>query len=147
MNILHGRDLLVKMDNDIIAGNTNCELNIMADVTEVSSATTGTWKNYKAMRRGWAVTTTQLLDSNGLFWLKQVVGKRVVLELRLREAGGLRLTGEAIVTQSNATAQVGSLVKGQFSFQGCGKLSDNSDKPIFFIAEGDYFTTVNNERK
>lgn len=69
--ILHGRNLIIKQNGFVIAGSKSCHIKVGCDLQEVSSPTTGQWKEFMAMRKSWSVTTSHLLmEMDNLKWSK-----------------------------------------------------------------------------
>ena len=62
--VLHGRDLIVTANGVAIAAAKSCELQVSCDDIEISSPTSGQWREFIADRKEWAVTTNHLVVSN-----------------------------------------------------------------------------------
>lgn len=119
-----GKDLKLyrKIDSsyEAIASCKNCDISKTADTIEVSSATSGTAKEYIPGRTGWKITCDYLVADtakplDGLL----LVGTMVELKVTV---GSESKTGSAIVTSCDVRGQTGSLMTGSFSFQGSGEL-------------------------
>ena len=117
--VIHGRDLIVKVDGVAIAGARSCELNISGEVIETSSPTQGRWHTYIPGRKGWSVTANHLVTAVTSNAAK--VGTVVTLTFGKRDSSEV-MTGQAIVTGWRCTATLGNLSQGIFSFQGSGPL-------------------------
>ena len=122
--IIQGRNLLVVADGTVIAGCKSCDIEVDGDLNEVSSPSTGVWREYMAGRKGWSVSTSTLVLSRH-DTLVQVLNK-VWLTLVVRDDSGTlttdRLSGWAFVQQAKVTGAWGNLTKGSFVFQGSGEL-------------------------
>ena len=62
--VLHGRDLIVTANGVAIAAAKSCELQVSCDDIEISSPTSGQWREFIADRKEWAVTTNHLVVNN-----------------------------------------------------------------------------------
>ena len=122
--IIQGRNLLVVADGTVIAGCKSCDIEVDGDLNEVSSPSTGVWRDYMPGRKGWSVSTSTLVLSMH-DTLVQVLNK-VWLTLVVRDDSGTlttdRLSGWAFVQQAKVTGAWGNLTKGSFVFQGSGAL-------------------------
>jgi hypothetical protein len=122
--IIQGRNLLVVADGTAIAGCKTCEVDADVDMLEVSSPSTGVWREYKAGRMGWSVSASTLVLSMHDTMVQ--VRQKVWLTLVVRDDNGTlttdRLSGWAFVQQAKVTGAWGNLTKGSFVFQGSGEL-------------------------
>jgi predicted secreted protein len=123
--IIQGRNLLVVADGTVIAGCKTCDVDAEVDLLEVSSPSTGVWREYIAGRKNWSVSASTLVTS--LHDTMVQVGQKVWLTLVVRDDSGTlttdRLSGWAFVQQAKVTGAWGNLTKGSFVFQGSGELS------------------------
>lgn len=122
-NIIHGRNLLIYSEGAAIAGAKSCEVTTEADQIEVSSPTSGVWREYKGGRKGWSVTVSTLVLS--MYDTLMTSGQRVWLTMVVRTPNGLgadRLSGYAWCKNAKVNAAVGDLCKGGFTFVGDGEL-------------------------
>lgn len=62
--VIHGRDLIVTANGMAIAAAKSCELQVSCDDIEISSPTSGQWREFIANRKEWAVTTNHLVVIN-----------------------------------------------------------------------------------
>lgn len=62
--VIHGRDLIVTVNGMAIAAAKSCELQVSCDDIEISSPTSGQWREFISDRKEWAVTTNHLVVSN-----------------------------------------------------------------------------------
>lgn len=122
--VIHGRNLIIKMDGTAIAGAKSCEITIQGDDIEIASPSTGAWRAFIAGRKEWSVSCGHLIPASGtpLKSNAVMVGTTVTLTM---ESGltGDTLTGSAIVKQWKASGAVGNLANGTFSFKGTARLS------------------------
>lgn len=60
---LLGKNLIISDSSGIIAAAKSCDIDVDADIIEVSSVTTGVWRNYIAGRKGWSVSVSHLVNN------------------------------------------------------------------------------------
>jgi hypothetical protein len=58
--VLHGKNLIISAGGKVLAGAKSCEVNVECDDIEVSSALSGSWKEFIAGRKEWSISTSQL---------------------------------------------------------------------------------------
>lgn len=122
--VVHGRNLIIKMNGTAIAGAKSCEISVKCDKIETASPSTGTWRTFLAGRKEWSVSCGHLITASGtpLKSRAQMVGQTVTLTMQT-DMPGDTISGSAIVEQWSASGAVGSLANGKFSFCGSGPLS------------------------
>jgi len=122
--VIHGRNLIIKMNGTAIAGAKSCEISVKCDKTETASPSTGTWRTFLAGRKEWSGSCGHLIPASGtpLKSDTEMVGQIVTLTMQT-DMPGDTISGSAIVEQWSASGAVGSLVNGSFSFCGNGPLS------------------------
>lgn len=89
--IIHGRNLIIKLDGKAIAAAKSCDIQIQTDMIEVSSPTAGRYRKYIAGRTDWSVNTSHLVVSP-LADL-QMTGKEYDLTFMVRNAEPLPFDG------------------------------------------------------
>lgn len=122
--IRHGRDLEITTANGgvLVALAKSCEINVDCDEIEVSSSTSGKWKDFIAGRNEWSISVGYLLMAEGLAADKSKVG--TVVNLKVIDGDyGTPLTGTALIKNWKVTANVSDLAKGSFLFRGKGPLT------------------------
>lgn len=124
MEVIHGKNLIIRLNGTAIAGARSCEISIDDDVIETSSSSTGTWRTFIAGRKEWSASCALLLPATGtpLKSEADMVGRTVSITFQ----SGMRndtLTGTAIIKQWKATGTLGNLAQGSFAFRGTGPLS------------------------
>lgn len=132
-----GKDLIIRRKNSAgnyvaFAGCRSCDIDMSCDVIEVTSPTSGQFREYIAGRKGWRVTCAYLVrDTNSSFTEMLKVGETV--DLQLYEVSKMTtsepLQGKAIVTSCKLTATNGSLLQGSVEFQGVGELTKKTPTP------------------
>jgi len=120
MAVIHGRNLLVKMNDTLIAGSRSCSLTTQTDLLTVSSPNDGEYNHYIAGRKEWQVKCSFLVIDDAYMTSPMMIGQSVILEFVDRNGNGLH--GQAIVKQCEITSTIGNLAQGSFTFQGNGEL-------------------------
>ena len=83
MEIIHGRNLIIMADGTAIAAARSCDVTMTSESIEISTPLSGVYKEYIAGRRGWNVTTNQLV-TNAVDSLK-MAGKIVTLKFYVKK--------------------------------------------------------------
>lgn len=122
--VIHGRNLIIKMNGTAIAGAKSCEISVKCDKIETASPSTGTWRTFLAGRKEWSVSCGHLIPASGTPLKSDVAMVRQTVTLTMQSGiSGDTISGSAIVEQWSASGAVGSLANGKFSFCGNGALS------------------------
>ena len=121
--MIHGRNLIIKVNGTAIAGARSCDINISGEEIEVASATQSKWREFITGREEWSVTCNHLLPASGtpLRSSKNMVNTTVTIRMESGRYGDV-LTGQAIVKSWRTTGTLGNLAQGTFSFRGSGPL-------------------------
>ena len=121
--MIHGRNLIIKVNGTAIAGARSCDINISGEEIEVASATQSKWRVFLTGREEWSVTCNHLLPASGtpLRSSKNMVNTTVTIRMESGRYGDV-LTGQAIVKSWRTTGTLGNLAQGTFSFRGSGPL-------------------------
>jgi predicted secreted protein len=132
MAATNGNNILVYKSSTLIAGMKSNDIQVDADLIEISSPATGAWKQYITGRKSCSLTVGYLVmaDSalgvsggNGVRDLLQV-GNSFTLHFKSRGAAdSAGVSGTFILKTAKITAQRGSLVQGSFQFVLSGALS------------------------
>lgn len=118
--MIHGRNLIVKVNGVAVAAAKNCSLRVENSEIEVSSPTTGNWRQFIAGRNSWTVSTGHLVlavKSNVV-----LVGTMVTLSFEVAGSSTDVVSGSALVKQWDVSGAVGNLAQGSFQFTGSGAL-------------------------
>ena len=75
--IIHGKDIIIKADGEVIAAAKSCELDISAEVIKTASPTDGQWQHGIAGRKSWRATCSHLVTD--ILNPAQMVGEDVTL--------------------------------------------------------------------
>ena len=122
--ILHGRNIFVYQNGVAIAAAKSCEIHVDCEKVEVATQHSDEWREYEAGRKTWNVKITTLVVSVSGHLMN--IGDSLRLTFgsvdELKRLGADRLTGYALCTNADVVAQVGSLAKGSFQFDGSGGL-------------------------
>ena len=121
--MIHGRNLIIKVNGTAIAGARSCDINISGEEIEVASATQSKWRVFLTGREEWSVTCNHLLPASGtpLRSSASMVNTTVTIRMESGRYGDV-LTGQAIVKSWRTTGTLGNLAQGTFSFRGSGPL-------------------------
>lgn len=120
---IKGNNILIYRNGTAIAGTVSNEIQTGAELIEISSPTSGQWKEYITGRKSWSINVSYLvLADNGVRDLLNV-GSSYTLKFRGRNAAdNTGVTGTAILKTCKITATKGNLVQGSFQFQGTSSL-------------------------
>jgi len=123
MAIIHGRNLIVKVNGTAIAGARSCEINVEGEQLETASPDTGTWRTFLAGRKEWSVTCGYLIPAAGTPLRSEAAMVNTSVTLTVQsDMSGDTLTGSAIVRTWRASGNIGNLAQGSFHFRGNGAL-------------------------
>lgn len=91
---LLGKNLIISIGGTPIAAAKSCDIDVDCDTIEVSSVTSGAWRNYIAGRKGWSVSCGYLVTPQK-FHYPLNVGTSVTLSARIVASGETRtFTGQ-----------------------------------------------------
>ena len=123
MAIIHGRNLIIKINGTAIAGARSCEINVEGEQLETASPDTGTWRTFLAGRKEWSVTCGYLIPAAGTPLRSEAAMVNTSVTLTVQsDMSGDTLTGSAIVRTWRASGNIGNLAQGSFQFRGNGAL-------------------------
>lgn len=119
-----GNNILIYRNGTAIAGTVSNEIQSGAELIEISSPTSGQWKEYIAGRKSWSINVSYLvLAYNGVRDLLNI-GTTYTLKFRGRNSSDATgVQGTAILKSCKITATKGNIVQGSFQFTGTGTLS------------------------
>lgn len=83
--IIHGKDIIIKADGEVIAAATSCELDVSADVIKTASPTDGHWQHGIAGRKSWQASCSHLVTD--ILDPVQMVGADVSLQVSMVNIG------------------------------------------------------------
>ena len=83
--IIHGKDIIIKADGEVIAAAKSCELDISAEVIKTASPTDGQWQHGIAGRKSWRATCNHLVTD--ILDPAQMVGVDVTLTINTVNIG------------------------------------------------------------
>lgn len=123
----NGNNIFISLGTDTapIAGTRSDEIQVECETVEISSPTTGTWKQYMAGRKSWSINTNWLIGATadvakllnaGTTYTINIYGRGVSSDTK-------HLTGSAILRTCKITATKGTLCQGSFSFIGVSELA------------------------
>lgn len=132
--MVNGKNIFILAGEDessatIIAGTRSNEVRVTCDNIEVSSPTSGQWREYLAGRSSWTVSTGFLVGDASR--IKDLLKVRkhyyLVFASKIEDTTTIELKGVAILTECQITATIGNLVQGSFRFVGTGPVVDPND--------------------
>lgn len=108
----------------IIAGTRSNEIQTSVETIEISSPTSGQWREYITGRKEWSITTGFLCLVNSDMAKLLQVGQSFTIQLVGRNGNttSVLLSGLATLKTCKITATIGNLVQGSFQFEGNGAL-------------------------
>ena len=124
MAVVHGRNLIIKVNGTAIAGAKSCEITVDGEQVEIASPTQGSWREFLTGRNEWSVSCGHLVPASGtpLKSSIQMVNTTVTLTIQTGLSGDT-VSGSAIVKKWGANGAVGNLVQASFQFRGNGALT------------------------
>lgn len=124
MAVIHGRNLIIRVDGTAIAGAKSCEINVDGEQIETASPSKGTWRTFLAGRKEWSVSCGFLIPASGTPLKSEAAMVNTTVTLTVQSGlSGDTLTGSAIVKAWKASGTIGNLSQGSFQFRGNGALS------------------------
>lgn len=132
-----GNNLLIYANGSVVAAAKTCRISTDAELIACASATDGDFRAFKVGKSSWQISVTSLVTNVRSWFETPDAAIRVSFVVR-DEYGTLmgdRMTGKAIVTKADVSASVGSLMQGQFTFQGTGALAQD------IVGLNDYYGT------
>ena len=129
----NGNTILVYKGSTLIAGMKSNDVQVSADLIEISSPTTGAWRQYVTGRKEATITVGYLVTAdtsalgvsggNGVRDLLQA-GNSFTLKFKLRNAADSNgVSGTFILKTVKITSQRGALVQGSFQVVLSGSLT------------------------
>lgn len=119
-----GRQLLLAFGGAVVASSVSCEVEMQTDTIEVSSPTSGVFRDYIPSLCGWSISTSGLIRSasqqHDLFelWRKR---EKIRINYYDDELRMIR-SGYAIITNLRESATNRSIPTYSIALQGCGEL-------------------------
>lgn len=118
-----GNNILIYRNDTAIAGTFSNEIQSEAELIEISSPTSGQWKEYIAGRKNWSINVSWIITINNE-WIELLnVGSSYTLKIFQRNSPNYYLTGTATLKSCKITATKGNLCQGSFQFVGNGALT------------------------
>ena len=121
--IIHGNNVILASPTTGIsfAMAKSCDLEIQADMVEISSPNAGGWKAYMKDKKSWTVRLNHLVGA--IKTNADMVGQTIVVQVFRRGLGSDGVSGQAIIEQWKVTATRGNLAQGSFVLRGTGALA------------------------
>ena len=122
--IQHGRNLIIKVNGEAVAGARSCTISTDAETIEKASATNAKAREYLPGRTGWQVSCSHLVVDSQYISLPLSVGMVVDVQLVHKDTG-IGLKGTAIIKKCDMTMTLGNLAQGSLNLLGTGALGSN----------------------
>jgi hypothetical protein len=122
--MVHGKDLILSINDTAIAAAQSCDIDFGADFIETCSPVSGEWKDYVPTVKSWGCSANILCKSMDYFnELQQKFDWRQKVTLRFWDNNmGCFYKGDAYIKSLKTGGSVGSLVKASVDFQTTGAL-------------------------
>lgn len=126
--ILHGDNLIIKLDGTAIAGAKSCRISVQAETIDTSSPSDGQWDTSIVGRKKWTVNTDHLIiaASSSDTPVKTAIGRvgqTYTLSFNCSDLASDTMSGSAHCVTFRVDAKKGSLMAGSFEFKGSGPLT------------------------
>lgn len=119
--MIHGKDLIIKLGNVIVACSDSCEVDFDTDMLEVSGMTDGTTKEYIPKRTSWSIQVSGLLNIGSM---ESFINKiRTTLTAQFSD-GTKTYQGTVFIKKLKFAGKVKSISKYSATFQGSGSITD-----------------------
>lgn len=142
--LIHGRNLIIKLDGKAIAAAKSCDIQIQTDMIEVSSPTAGRYRKYIAGRTDWSVNTSHLVVSP-LADL-QMTGKEYDLTFMVRDAEALPFDGfvSGVTIRQQSTIEHDAIVYDQAVNRFAARVDEGLQQLYYYswLGGDDYFQPV-----
>lgn len=125
--IIKGNDILVYSNGVAIAAAKSCDIEVGSDQLEISSPSTGTWREFIAQRKSWSVSTSYLVTDGNFPSGLSMVGATVTLKMK-RRSSATSLGFAGIVSATAASAE-----------------TENTPTAIYYDEDGCRFIGLDNE--
>ena len=124
MSRINGRDLLLYIDNSLVALSKSCNIDITADLTEVASVLHGRAKTFRAGRYSWQVSSECLVASEDetRYTLLAELREGTKVKIMVKAPGSQTLSGEAFVQSLSISGAIGSMATYSVTLIGTGEL-------------------------
>lgn len=124
--MVQGNNIIISRHNGStwqpFAATKSNTFEVGAETIEISSPTTGEWKDYIAGRKSWSFTVNFLiLNENHLLDSLGAPGTKLLVCIH-DTSWNSSLQGYAIIKNCKVTGTRGNLAQGAFSFVGCSTL-------------------------
>lgn len=122
---MNGNYIIISQGSTAIAGTKSQEITTGCDTIEISSPSSGAWKQFVAGRKEWSVTVKFLLVTAGEIDRCLSVGN--IYTLTIKDRDNIKsISGTAIMTQCEESFTRGNLSVGTYSFKGTSALTSNT---------------------
>lgn len=133
MAIIHGKNLSVAVDGDVIATSKSCTINVTQGTVDTTSKADANWETSLEGMRSWTVSTDYLWDATDTVDPEDLMdlilnanGTAIEVSFGITSSGTFYWYGNAIPTGNNVTASNDAAISGDISFKGNGALNKAS---------------------
>ena len=121
---INGNNILVYKDGTAIAGVKSNDIVCDCELIEISSPSTGAWRQYIAGRKEWSLTVGYLLLASSDVRALLNVGSSYTIKVKGRsDSDSNGVSGTAYLKTCKIDAIRGNLVQGSFQFVGTSALT------------------------
>ena len=121
---INGNNILVFNGSTAIAGVKSNEIVCDCELIEISSPSTGAWRQYIAGRKEWSLTVGYLLLASPDVRALLTVGSSYTIKVKGRsDSDSNGVSGTAYLKTCKIDATRGNLVQGSFQFVGTSALT------------------------
>lgn len=125
--LILGKDLTIIVNGERIAYDTDCTVNISADILTVTGRTLGRWPRRRTGRAEWGVTCDALFSDAGFGRLFELLADGTECEVRFSIVGGTVYAGMARLSELDASGANGDIGGISAEFTGSGELRKLGD--------------------
>lgn len=132
--VIKGNDILIlNAAGQALGAAVSGEIKVDADTEEISSAATGSWREYIVTRKKWQMSLKYIVTDKNHYQNLLMVGETYRLTWKQRATEGTEslenMNGTAICTACSVSARRGNVAQGSFTFKGTGELKyDNGEE-------------------
>lgn len=117
--MIKGNDIVILKDGVAIGAARSCDVQVGTGTNEVSTISTGNWREWLVGRKDWTINVSMLVTN--VATLLTQAGTTFTLAVVNRNNASDRVSGQAILTQARLTATRGTLAQGAWTFVGTGE--------------------------
>lgn len=120
---MNGNNILIYLGDNVIAATKSQEIQVDCDTIEISSPSSGDWRQHIVGRKSWSITVNFLVSAVGDLAKLLTVGNSYTVTIKDRSNNSYNVSGTATLVHCDEVFTRGSLSVGNYRFQGNGALS------------------------